>query len=297
MKLKKNCIFFFAILLFFTLSGSLVAADPLFSVGTGVEYAKGDFGTDTTTDFISIPLIIDLYPSPKTDIEITASYIHQSDSSKFYGSSMPFRNQYMGGTRSARSAENASGLKGNGSGQGNISGSNTQTSDYDSETKKSVSGLGDTNISAGYVIIVETDRFPQIKPSLFLKIPTADKNKGLGTGEFDAGPGLGISKWIGDWNISAEGKYVFCGSSELYSVKDYMNYIISAGYGFSDNFFCGISGNGATALTDEGTDPFEARLKINLKFNNGTGIESYVAKGLTDGSPDYAASITIFQDF
>jgi hypothetical protein len=54
-------------------------------------------------------------------------------------------------------------------------GSVTQTED----------GLGDILLKGEYVLLAEQAALPEITGSLKIKFPTADEDKGLGTGEFD----------------------------------------------------------------------------------------------------------------
>lgn len=291
--IKSSLIIAFTILFSSVAHTTVTAADPYFSVGLGMDYVRGDFGTETTTESITLPLIVDFFPSPRTDIEITFPYVLHSDNKGFIGTSMPYRYHYMEGRSYVKGANTAPVMMGNGNG----STANGQAAEDDDEKNTSVSGLGDITFTAGYIFLEEADLLPQMKTKVFLKAPTSDKNNGLGTDEFDAGPGLAMSKWFGDWNISAEGMYIFCGESDLYPAKDYASYIISLGYTITEKIFCSLSGNGGTSSVEGGTAPFEARLRLNLKSDKGTGLEAYAGKGLTDGSPDYAAGLAIFQDF
>jgi len=47
------------------------------------------------------------------------------------------------------------------------------------------SGLGDVLLKASVVVVEERDFIPEITPYLKIKFPTADEDRGLGTGEFD----------------------------------------------------------------------------------------------------------------
>lgn len=62
-----------------------------------------------------------------------------------------------------------------------------------------------------------------------MKFPTGDDNKGLGTGEFDVGFGLGAGKWFDQWYTFAEGRYIFHGSIFDLGLKDYGTLEIEGG--------------------------------------------------------------------
>ena len=91
-------------------------------------------------------------------------------------------------------------------------------------TNQSESGLGDITLKVGYILLPEKDYLPQVRPIAFVKFPTADKNKALGTGEFDEGFSVEVSKWFGDWNPFAEAGYTVQGKSSQLALKNYLAY-------------------------------------------------------------------------
>src|SRR5512143_830326 len=58
-------------------------------------------------------------------------------------------------------------------------------------------GIGDIFLHGGYVFLPETDNGYSLYGSVSVKLPTADKDKGLGTGETDYGGFLSAGKRIG----------------------------------------------------------------------------------------------------
>lgn len=132
------------------------------SAGIGFDYATGDFGTDTTTDFINIPLIINVFPNDRLDFELTIPFVYQNNASNFYSGSGE-RYQYKNGSmnngisnaKSKQGGQN-SGTSGNNS-EGNQEGQGLKDND------KAVSGLGDITISAGYAVMEERRLFPRIR--------------------------------------------------------------------------------------------------------------------------------------
>ena len=83
-------------------------------------------------------------------------------------------------------------------GMSGMSGSGSGMTSTSAGTSQAESGLGDITLKAGYVLVSEKESMPQIRPTVFVKFPTADKNKSLGTGEFDEGFAVEISKWLGE---------------------------------------------------------------------------------------------------
>ncbi|BDV41474.1 hypothetical protein GURASL_03970 [Geotalea uraniireducens] len=260
----------------------------LVSVGLGFDISSGDYGTDTTTDFVSVPLIVDLYPTERLDLELIIPWVYQSNSNTVYGTTMPYRGGGYGMSTMSAMPRFMSGPGGTSAGGTGSSISNPSAS---------ASGLGDITLTAGYIVVQESDLVPRIRPTLYFKFPTADRDKGLGTGEFDAGIGLSLEKWFGDWRLAGEATYVFQGSSDLYQTKDYLNYEAGLGYQLTRQFFCTLLGRGATAPADGSPALFEGRLKGVYDIGDRYSLEAYLSHGFTNGSPDIGGGLALFVDF
>lgn len=265
--------------------GSVSSPGGDLSIGLGFEFASGTFGTGTRTDFITAPLTLGYRPAKRVDLELVIPYVYQSNSSTVYGSTIAYRNQYQD-----VSAATAAGRYMSGPG-----GQEATSASYD--TDSSYGGLGDITFTAGYELLAEDEIVPQVRASIYAKFPTASRNKGLGTGEFDIGPGLGLDKWYGDWDLFAEARYIFQGESELYATKDYLNYTAGIGFRFTDSFYAALAAKGATEPAEDSPDLFEGRLKCTWRITEGTDLEGYVSKGFTDGSPEYGSGLALFYYF
>ena len=71
------------------------------------------------------------------------------------------------------------------------------------------------NVSSCKVAPTDIVTFPTpiLRPTLYVKFPTTDENKGFGTGKLDFGAGVALSKWLGNWQPFAEGRYIVQGAS------------------------------------------------------------------------------------
>jgi len=252
-------------------------ADGPLSIGTGFEYATGDYGTDETIDSVRVPLILDYY-SERFDLQVEIPWIYQSG-----GTTVT-----MGGMRFP--------TDGGGDHQGRH-GSGMDSSNDSSDLSESHSGLGDITLTGGLVLLDESDRFPLVRLLGYLKVPTADDEKGLGTGEFDFGAGLGLAKWLGNWTTYLEGMYVLPGSSSTYDPDNYWNFLASASYRLTDALRPGVSLSGGTAAFDGASAPLEFRVKISYWTQGNASFGAYLAKGLSNGSPDFGTGIFGFFNF
>lgn len=259
-------------MLFMLTTPALAATDGQLSLSLGFEFASGDYGTDQTTDSYRIPLTVDYLPNDKLDFELVIPYLHQSNGNtvSLGGMRFPMHNATSGG----------------GSGMGGMGGGSSTTTASGSQ-----SGLGDITLTAGYALLAETADSPLLRPLLYAKFPTADENKGLGTGAFDFGGGLSLAKNFGPWSTYAEALYIVPGSSSDFDPDNYWSYQASAGYALSQKLSCGLALSGATAAFADANNALEVQLKVDYLTSPKGSVGGYLAKGLSNGSPDYGAGV------
>ncbi len=257
------------------------------AIGLGVEYASGTFGTANRTDFISIPLTIDIYPTDRSDLELVIPYLYQSNNATLFSTGV------HGTPRMGQSSAKLLPAMNGPMGQGGSSGSTAAATASDS----SLHGLGDITLTAGYVVLEEGDLLPQLRLTGYVKFPTADQDAGLGSGQFDSGPGISLSKWVDDWQLFGEASYIFQGKSGSLSPKSYAAYSGGIGNQLSETFYTSLQVKGGTAPTRDSPAPLEGRVNCRWRPLAKTGIESYAGKGFTTGSPDYIFSLALFQYF
>ncbi len=252
-----------------------------YAVSLGVEYGTGRYGTDITTDAVAIPLKLYWYPTDRLDLSLEIPYLYQSNSA-----TTPFG---MGRFKTS-SSQQSGGVR-----MTKRNGSSAFASTFD--VTRSQSGVGDLVLRGGYIVIQEGKLIPEIRPEVYVKFPTADKNKGLGTGEFDGGAGLTLNKWVGDWNGYFEGVYNFIGKSEDFRLKDFFSYEAGVGYQVTDRFLPAVAVKGATSPGDGSTPPFEVRIKALYNLTGKLAADGSLSKGFTDGTADYGAGAELSYNF
>lgn len=257
------------------------AYETRYSLGLGFEFASGTYGTASRTNTVFIPFTAAVYPSERLDLFVEIPVIYQSNNNVVsrLGSGM-HAPQTTAATAPAAPAGGmmggSSGMGGGGMGQG---------------------GIGDITARAGYVVIPERADMPAVRPNAFVKFPTADSGMALGTGEFDGGFALELWKWMDNWYSFAEAGYAIQGRSSAIALKNYLFYSAGAGYQLTERLRPMVILKGATPPV-EGSDPLlEARLKLKYQATHHTGIEGYLAKGITTASPDYGVGFAVYYDF
>ncbi len=254
----------------------VLAEDYTYSIGQGVEFSSGKYGTNTRTDSMYAPLTIMASPTNRLGFSLEIPFVHQSNGNVV-------------------SSLGQGGMMGSKSTMLPIAGTGGMSSSASTNTAES--GLGDIILKAGYTLLLEKDGLPQIRPTAFVKFPTADKNKSLGTGEFDEGFSVEVSKWFGKWNPFVEAGYTIQGKSAQLSLKNYMAYNAGVGYQVADNFRPILLIKGTTPPAVGASSLLEVRLKLKYLATNHTGIDGYIAKGITTNSPDYGTGLSLYYDF
>ena len=166
----------------------------------------------------------------------------------------------------------------------------------DSEGADTETGLGDLYLRAGRRLLPPTDGGTSVYGSAALKVPTADEDAGLGTGEPDAGGFLSLRQSLGRWQVSLFGGYTFLGDPPGEDLDNVVSYGAEL-YRRLDGagLFAGVEGR--TAAVPGADDPLELygggfRL---LPGGRAWTVEGLV--GLSDGSPDFGIRTGIVQWF
>jgi hypothetical protein len=257
-----------------------VAADSSYSVGLGFEYASGDYGTGISTDFVYVPFTVAIYPTKRLDFSLEIPYLYQSSSAVVAGTFRGMQQSSVPGSMSVLGAM--------GRGLTNAPAANVGNSQ---------SGPGDMTFRAGYIAVVEGEYLPGIRPNFYVKFPTADKNKFLGTGAFDEGLAMEFSKWFGSWLADGELGYTFQGKSTVLAVKDYIYYDAGVGYQLTEHFRPMLVLKGSTPRAEGASAQLETRLRAKYQLTEHTGLDGYLSKGITKASPDYGTGLALYLEF
>ncbi len=98
------------------------------------------------------------------------------------------------------------------------------------------SGVGDTNLGVQYVIHHQTDTTPGFAASYYVKIPSASRSKGLGTGRVDQTfTGL-VSKNVGSFTVDFNAVYLLAGRTSRDSYASSGQAALAFSRGFTKKF-------------------------------------------------------------
>lgn len=234
------------------------------SVATSVDYSEGDYGepVDTEIVFLSTQLAVERrgLQGGSTALRVTVPYLDVTGPADIVAP----------GSHSAGAAQPA-------------------------DATRSESGLGDVQVTLSQTLWDYGTRF-YLLPSVGVKIPTADEDKRLGSGETDY--------WVrlsGMWGLSknttfyASGGYRWMGRSEDYPLDNRA----LAGAGLHHQlgaFGVGLSYDFQESSVDSYDDQHEAGLNLSAK-RGPVRTSLYGRTGFTDGSPDLNVGLRLGYTF
>ncbi len=251
------------------------------AAGIGAEVTYGNYGSSADATVVTVPLLIAVNPLESLDMSFELPLVYLNSRSGMVVSQSGSAGRRRGKMNSTTSATMP-----------------VMTAPVGSSSSTvSEAGLGDISLSAGWTVVQDSERMPKIRPTLYLKVPSGDKNHGLGTGTVEAGPGLSASKWLGDLQLFAEGAYILQNSTSDYQGKDYVSYTAGAGVQTTDRLFVSLYARGSTARISGGEAPVEGRLKLNFLQSRRMSWEFYALAGFTDASPSAGGGMLLMYQF
>jgi len=153
------------------------------------------------------------------------------------------------------------------------------------------SGIGDLILRGGKKLH-EDESGNYLYTSAALKIPTADENKGLGTGEADVGVFINYTQLINEMNMGVTAGYIVVGNSSTVNYNNVLNYGINVSKRVGNKFiYAGLEGRQQSLST--GDDPLELTGGLFYQLQNQQFFHADIVLGLSDGSPDYGISLGV----
>ena len=253
------------------------------SINMGAEVNSGDYGTANRTTGVYVPLVLTWFPTSRIDLGIEIPFVYQKTSYVNDGTTQTIVPVTIrGGVRGGRGTTTTS---------YSTSTATTGTSDV------SASGIGDLVFRFGVIAYFESDNIPQLRPSVYVKAPTASDSDGLGTGELDAGAGIEASKWIGDTHLTGEVFYNYLGKVPGIELRNYVNYTAGIGYQITDKLQPMLLGKGSTPTYSGSDGLLELRLRMLWSITESTTLDVFVSRGLSESSPEYGGGAAVIYSF
>lgn len=248
--------------------GQAQAADGL-SLGVGVDYSSGDYGTATTTEIWSVPL--------------SARY---TSGDWTWKASLPWV-RVSGDAGVLPGLGNVGNLNplGRGRGRGNA---------ITSSDSGSASGIGDLRLSGTYSFANTGSTGVDLTANV--KVATADEDKGLGTGANDYGLALDLYRSVGAATVFGGVGYTVLGDSQYIQTDGVANANLGASW-TAGNGSVGVMYDWRAAASDTADDRSELTGFYSIKSGEAAKWQLYATRGLSDGSPEWGAGVSLTYAF
>lgn len=234
-----------------------LAGDLDWKLSASLNYESGRYGTGTRSSSLYVPFTAKRYWGD-WNASLTMPYLSQTSAGQVTNvGGRPFR---------IRRA----------SGPGAAAASTTR------------SGPGDALVRGGRALMRDDPQPFDLAAVAKIKIPTADKNDGLGTGEFDEEVGLEAGKLVAPgWTILADLYYTFIGSPPGAHLNDEVAADVGFARPLNRETTLTVLLEESSALVSGEPAPADLSGTLDFKLNRELGAFGGVLLGLSDGSPDY----------
>jgi hypothetical protein len=254
------------------------AADG-FSVRTGVNYSRGNYGTKVSTEIWSAPFTA-TYQSDRWTFGLSVPYVHVRGSGNVIPGTGP--------------VDNSNPL---GRGLDQLLGGGGSPASGTSPSSSSASGTGDVVATAGYRLLSSADRSFGLVATGKVKFATADANKGLGTSANDYAVSLDTYKTLGKWTPFGGVGWTNYGSSRYIKLENGVQANAGMDYRVAGNDNVGVAYNYRQRVAVGGAAQSEVTAYWAHKFNNRLRLQGQATGGMTNGSPDWGVGTSVNYSF
>ncbi len=247
---------------------------PQWRVSATVNYSSGSYGTDSTTNILYAPMTVRRI-FRDGDISLTIPFVSISGTGAV---------RLVGGAPTRTSSATATPVGALAAGPGG--GKGPGASPLSSSTTDS--GLGDIILRGRYYLIEESSFMPLVAITGRVKVPTADADRGLGTGEFDEGAGVELTKSLADrWLAYMAGGYNIIGDAPGTNFHNQWWYDVGIGHDVTDNLHMSVFYEEYRALVDTVNNARDLLTLANYAVDDTVHLTGSLLVGLSNGAPNY----------
>jgi hypothetical protein len=222
-----------------------------YSLTSGLNYSTGDYGTDRTTEIWVVPFVLKAQKG-----RFSASLI------------VP----YIRSTGPAVIRE-----------LGLVVG--------DTTTQRTVTGLGDISANVSYDWYARADGTETASVSGKVKFPTGDREKGLGTGNYDYSLQLDGTKVMGNVALLGSVGYRIHGDLPDVDLRNVVYGSVGAFYVISSVHSVGITYDTRRRIIAQAAVPHDVNLFYSYKASEQTNVLLLLGKGFSNASQDWGGGL------
>jgi hypothetical protein len=159
------------------------------------------------------------------------------------------------------------------------------------------SGLGDVTLSATYAAHYDAANQLGVDLTGKVKLATADEEERLGTGEHDLGIGGEVYKAFGRLTAFFGVGYTEFGTSRLFNVDNAFNYTLGASYRLDERDSVGLAYDERERLSSAAAPLQEFTAFFSRRIRRGWHAQLYFLVGFAEGSPDWGTGLSAAYPF
>lgn len=235
--------------------------DLSWAIGTGVDYSSGDYGDTSDTSILFIP-VTGRVEYGRLTVKASVPYIR-----------IEGPGNVVGGTDGGI-------VVGPGGGG-----------------KTSQSGLGDIVVSGSYLFYPLSEGMPFMELTGKVKIPTADEDKGLGTGKVDYTIQGDLYQPFGAFTIFGGIGYRVRGEPAGFNLGNSFLASVGGAYKVSDIWSGGLMFDYREAATKTSDDRLELTPYVAIKPSTEWTLSLYASFGMSDASADTGGGLSVRRNF
>lgn len=228
-----------------------------FKLGAGLDYSSGDYGDAQDTEILYLPVSA-TYKQGLWTAKVTVPWVR------------------IKGPGTVIGAGDGGVVVGDGSSEVNTE-----------------SGLGDIWASLAYSVEAVPEDWFYMDAIGKVKLPTADDDEGLGTGEFDYTLQLDFFKPLGALTPMATVAYKIKGDPDGIDLDSVFYLSAGADYRLNDTINYGATLDYQEAATDTSDDALEVFGYLGYRVSEDWLLTFYGYGGLSDGSPDAGGGLQV----
>lgn len=283
----------------FVLCGNAAAADG-FTFNVGTDYTSGKYGGTDRTNVFSIPVNAKFTTGPVA-LRVSVPWLRVSGT----GVVVPNGLGGIGDDGGVSSGGGGGSVGAFGCAADNRGGARkaeddgpcaaTTSAATTSAARKTERGLGDivaaiiyTPIQSGGTIVDITGK---------IKFPTANEKKALGSGKTDYALQVEGEQAIGKNFINGGIGYKWLGDPAGINLRNVVYGVVGGGYKPTAETTVGVAYDFAQAARSGGKAPQEVSLYASQRLTKNVKLNGSIFAGLSDGSPDWGAGVSLGYNF
>jgi hypothetical protein len=152
-------------------------------------------------------------------------------------------------------------------------------------------GMGDLVLRLDLQLLEEKKVLPSMSFIGSFKVPIADVDQGLGTGEADYGAGISLNKVFSRNLVLAEMIYWVLGDPPELELKNLVDYIVAIGRPIANNkLSIFVSFSGSSEIVNDVEPPSQVGVGLGYQFSSRSNLNGSISIGVTDSAPDFSVS-------